>query len=355
MKGYRKGTIPEAFRGKLITNHEPQTNLMKDHPTGNTERETVRATPNFHPYLRKPIVLWIGIAIAGLAANGQAQSGTPWLDRASGGESTNRVSITVEQDRRVIQANGIPDHPVGQFPNRRNPNRIASQDYVYTLPANPKPAQNTTPLGMFPFGIAVNGVVMDPGAAEWWNGDRNSGWQYEPLSGIIDLGVDANRAHVQPNGAYHYHGIPTALLQRLKEKQSGPILLGWAADGFPIYGPEGYSDPKNPQSPMKRLGSSYRVRLGDRSNGPGGDFDGSFVADYEYVADSGDLDECNGRFGVTPEYPEGTYHYVLTEEFPFIPRRFRGRPDASFMRRGMGPPGGGGRRPGGGSPPQPRF
>ena len=75
---------------------------------------------------------------------------------------------------------------------------------------------------------------------------------------------------------------------------------------------------------------------------PGGTFDGTFVDDYEYIAGSGDLDECNGREGVTPEYPEGTYYYVLTDTFPFIPRSYRGTPDRSFERRGAPP---GGRRP----------
>lgn len=52
---------------------------------------------------------------------------------------------------------------------------------------------------------------------------------------------------------------------------------------------------------------------------------------------AGDLDEANGRFGVTPEFPQGTYHYVLTENFPFIPRQFKGTPDSSFFRRGPPP------------------
>ncbi|MBL0185636.1 MAG: YHYH protein [Candidatus Obscuribacter sp.] len=58
----------------------------------------------------------------------------------------------------------------------------------------------------------------------------------------------------------------------------------------------------------------------------------------------GDLDQCNGRTGVTPEYPQGTYYYVITETYPFIPRCYHGTPDPSFERR---PPGGG---PGSGRP-----
>jgi hypothetical protein len=160
------------------------------------------------------------------------------------------------------------------------------------------------------------------------------------------LGVDASHAHVQPNGAYHYHGIPAALVHDLTGGKDKAVIVGWAADGFPIYNNVGHADPKDAASPLKALRSSYRVKSGKRDGGPGGAYDGTFVADYEYVAGLGDLDECNGRFAVTAEYPEGIYQYVLTEQFPYVPRMFRGTPDSSFARKG--PPGGaGGGRPGG--------
>jgi hypothetical protein len=59
---------------------------------------------------------------------------------------------------------------------------------------------------------------------------------------------------------------------------------------------------------------------------------GSFVQDYEYVAGLGDLDQCNGRTGVTPEFPSGIYHYMITTTFPFVHRCVRGTPS------GGGPP-----------------
>ncbi|MDB5319859.1 MAG: hypothetical protein JWN40_1490 [Phycisphaerales bacterium] len=262
------------------------------------------------------------------------------------------VSISVDGDVRVIRSNGIPAHETGQFPNRGNPNTIAPQRYEFRVPAEPKAAERTTPLRMQPFGVAVNGVVFDPGAAEWWNRDRSSGWQYEPLAGGRMLGVDQSHAHVQPNGAYHYHGIPVGLVFALTDGKERMALVGWAADGFPIYNPVGYSDPKDATSAVKGLKSGYRVKKGTRPGGPGGAYDGTFVADYEYVVGAGDLDECNGVVGVTPEYPKGIYHYVLTEEFPFVPRMYRGTPDGSFSTHGPpgGGPGGGG--PGGGGPGQ---
>ena len=50
----------------------------------------------------------------------------------------------------------------------------------------------------------------------------------------------------------------------------------------------------------------------------------------EYINTLGSLDEANGRNGVTPEYPKGTYYYIITEDFPSIPRYFRGNPSDDF-------------------------
>src|SRR2546429_53225 len=104
------------------------------------------------------------------------------------------------------------------------------------------------------------------------------------------------------------------------------LLIGYAADGFPIYSNRGHKSANDAKSPLKTLRSSYQLKKGERPTGdagPGGKYDGTFTQEFEYVAGSGDLDECNGRNGVTPEYPNGTYYYVATDTFPFIPRLFR--------------------------------
>lgn len=260
-------------------------------------------------------------------------------DQAAPGES--RVSITTKGEQRVIVANGLPDHRTGRFPNRDNPNEIRAQTYRFTIPLHPQPAARVTKLVRQPFGIALNGVLFDPGTAEYWQNDRDSGWHYDALGGAFSLGLDADNAHVQPNGAYHYHGIPTALLARLSSGKKQMTLVGWAADGFPIYAQWDHRDPKDAKSEIVAMKSSYRLKSGTRptSGGqPGGRYDGVFEEDFEFVAGSGDLDECGGRFGVTPEFPAGIYHYVLTTDFPFIPRAFRGTPDPSFARRNAGGP-----------------
>jgi hypothetical protein len=263
-----------------------------------------------------------------------------------------QVRIYLKGNYRYIVANGLPNHQTGTFPNPGNPNSIKAQSYQLRVPANPEIAAKIRRFQVGRFGVAVNGVLFDPGAAEFWRGDRN--WQYEALSGKLNLGIDANNAHVQPTGAYHYHGLPTGLLAKLSSSKK-MLLIGYAGDGFPVYAPYGYSKPRNARSSIRRIRSSYRLKKGKRDRGPGGQYDGTFVQDYEYVAGSGDLDECNGRFGVTPEYPKGIYHYYITQEFPFISRAFRGTPDETFVPKGGAPmPGQNPSRPappGSGQPP----
>ncbi len=105
---------------------------------------------------------------------------------------------------------------------------------------------------------------------------------------------------------------------------------------------------------MAPLRSSYRLRSGTRDGGPGGAYDGTFGRDYLYLPGLGNLDECNGRVTKTPEYPQGTYAYFLTDDYPIIPRCLRGTPDPSFTQRRGRPPGGRGPPPGRRPPPPPR-
>jgi hypothetical protein len=256
------------------------------------------------------------------------------------------------------------------------------------MPLKPKAAEEQRPLRGYLFGVAVNGVVFDPGTAEIWQPgdkivsrpgpgtrmgpgvDRSKVWNYQGM-GRMNLGIDGNHAHVQPTGAYHYHGLPIGLIDRLRKEQGSDkmLLIGYAADGFPFYAEYGHEKADDAKSPLKKLTSSYHMKKGNRpkgDDGPGSKYDGTFEQDFEFVEGSGDLDKSNGRTGATPEYPEGTYYYVATADYPFIPRIFHGTPDSSFAKR-MGPPPGGpggpdgppgrrGRRgpPPGEGPPPPR-
>ncbi len=248
-----------------------------------------------------------------------------------------------------IRSNGIPSHAVGRFPNKDNPNRIAAQRYQFeTGPAEIKRTAQAMRRGGL-FGIAINGVPFDPGTAEFWQGRPDLGWQYEALGGAVRLGLDANFAHVQPSGAYHYHGLPTGLMKELGwSAQAESPLIGYAADGFPIY-----ALTAEQKGEVVEMTSSWRLKSGTRPGGsaPSGRYDGAFVQDYHYVAGSGRLDECNGAFVVTKDYPQGTYAYFLTRSFPVVPRCLKGEAGQSFAKHmarggpggfGAPPPGGGG-------------
>lgn len=248
-----------------------------------------------------------------------------------------QAELFVQGAYRYIHANGIPDHQTGGFPNRNNPNAIREQSYRYRVPKNPRLNDYIAEVRGQPFGVALNGIPFDPGTAECWGQHRgghpagNCDWREEAIvNGEGKLGLDSSNAHVQPNGAYHYHGIPTKLVSALG---GGDLVhVGYAADGFKIYVDQAGAYP-----------SSYILKTGRRLGGPGGKYDGTYTADFEYVIDAGILDECNGTsIG-------GEYAYVLTDTFPFIPRCWRGTPDDSLthgglgMRNGLGTPDG--RRP----------
>lgn len=259
----------------------------------------------------------------------ETQSGTLNVVPATTPAGRNKVRITQTGTSRKITANGLPDHLVGRFPNSGNPNSIRPQRVSLSMPAAPRKSAHTTPLRFgWVFGVSVNGVVFDPLAAEFWQGDPRSGWSYDALGGAVPLGLDANHAHVQPSGSYHYHGIPTKLLASVGWRSDAHSpLVGYAADGFPIYALTGRFDGK-----VTPATSSWRLKSGTRPGGraPDGRYDGAFNEDYTYVAGSGTLDACNGAWTVSAEYPQGTYAYFLTESYPVIPRCFAGQPDPSF-------------------------
>jgi YHYH protein len=245
--------------------------------------------------------------------------------------AANEVNIKEDGKYRYIESNGIPDHSTGKFPNSGNPNSISEQDHKYKISLNPVKTGRVSSVHIV--GVAVNGVPMEPGTAEFWNRDRSSGWNIQAFAPNTNLGIDSSNAHVQPNGTYHYHAAPKGLINK-----TGKSLVGWAADGFEIH----YIGSK--------AKSSYRLKSGTRPSGPKGKYDGTYDQDWEYVEGQGNLDKCNGGD------LNGQYAYFITDTYPFIHRCVFGTADASFERRGggQGPEGrsGSDRRDG---PPQPRH
>lgn len=287
------------------------------------------------PFRRRDLL--VGAAGAAAGIGGLVIGASLWKPR-SVTDLASQIHFRLEGSARLVDANGLPGHEIGDFPNAHDPIPVRAQSHHLKMPARPIAGEQTVPLGMWWFGIAVNGIPFDPSAPSW-KGDVATGWQFEVLhpANALSLGIDRNNAHTQRGGLYHYHGLPAGLLSRLASESGARamLLVGYAADGFPIYGPEAPADAEDPESPRRRLRPSYRLSDRPRPGGPGGRCDGRFVEDYLYEPEFGDLDQCNGRRGPTPEYPDGTYYYVLTDSFPFIPRTFRGIPDPTFRH---GPP-----------------
>ena len=131
----------------------------------------------------------------------------------------------------------------------------------------------------------------------------------------------------------------TQQLQELSTGWQHSPILGWAFDGNPIYGPYGYIDATDQSSGIRRIRSSYRIKpilIYDQATNPNpirsdgpllSDYPaGSFIEDFEYTFQYGDLDQYNGRFCKTPQFPEGVYAYFISIDasdagnpvFPYI-------------------------------------
>ena len=172
-----------------------------------------------------------------------------------------RYSWSSNGSQRVLNGNGIPNHEVGTFPNADNPNRIREQNINERFTLCPSVIYEnglevTGPALVIAY--ALNSVKFDPATAGRCNdagecslAQGQGKWSIEALGhDTFDFGDDMNHAHVQPNGAYHYHGIPELLVDFLGDSQ-GMTIVGWASDGFPVYARYGYSDPNNPNSSIK--------------------------------------------------------------------------------------------------------
>jgi hypothetical protein len=136
-----------------------------------------------------------------------------------------------------FSGNGLPEWgTTGEFPISpsddayrydRNPNSIRAQSVRYSLPRHPKAASSPSCLPMGAIGIAKNGVAIFNALDA---GDRDA---------VAHETQDSCGGHPQQSGVYHYHDIPSCLTRgEAKDRASG--LVGWALDGYPIFGPRGH-------------------------------------------------------------------------------------------------------------------
>lgn len=254
---------------------------------------------------------------------------TSWIKSTGRGYNnylTNVQKIDYSANYVYIKAASIPSYSIG--PWKANPNSPTDLNSLYKIPRKPKEqtgAKTAVPLGAI--GIWSNGVTMfNADDAQSYNNKgiwKRNAYVFEKIS------FDSCNGHPAPNGAYHHHVNPICLYNTKDNTNHSPII-GYAFDGFPVYGPFGYSNPLDKNSSIKRIQSSYKTRaitvrqtlptgttLSSDNYGPdvGSTYPiGSFLQDHEYIKGYGDLDEHNGRFTITPEYPAGTYAYFVATD-----------------------------------------
>jgi hypothetical protein len=129
----------------------------------------------------------------GIAAPTTAATGI-WLLADSGNRAPSDVSIITANGKRLVTANGMPNHAIGDFPNSHDPVPLRTQKHTLQTPFTPAATEKPVPLAMWLFGIAVNGVPFEP-SGPFWNADGNCGWQFEVLhpANAVALGIDCNR------------------------------------------------------------------------------------------------------------------------------------------------------------------
>lgn len=261
-------------------------------------------------------------------------------------ESSNAVCTEVVDNVRSFYSNNYPDHSIGNVTSINNLT-TAAQDDTWMMCAYPMESNSFTNLYSseaemgcttnYVFGIGLNGVKYDPNSAvnfEYTDGggetQTNYDWHYSAYNNFNVVQNNENHAHLNPFGEYHYHGVPTDYFMNSNyygmDGTSHSPIVGYAADGFPIYYKYVFAN-VNGTGGITSLGSGYSLKSGSREVAddiPQGTYNGDYVEDYQYSDASTDLDECNGRYAVTPDFPSGTYYYVITDNFPYIPRCFKG-------------------------------
>jgi YHYH protein/type IX secretion system substrate protein len=314
------------------------------------------------------LILLISILILELGLKAQTNPAiTSWLQNTTvtgrhyvSGNSTpiddadlvNVQSVQYSTDYVYVSATGIPAYVTGPFLDG-NPSLATAQNSIFKFPLNP--VQNTgtpTSTNMGNIGVFINGTALfDNRDGVAWNNSSSSlcgGPGNSPCPGgptaVMDwnrdaipaekAGFDCSKGH-PAMGNYHHHQNPSAFkldlnvvsticntydadgLYAIDSTKHSP-LIGFAYDGFPIYGAYAYAE-TNGTGGITRMKSGYELTgATTRTNGPAVNstyFEGYFKEDYVFVSHPGEndyLDEHNGRFCVTPEYPAGTYCYFAT-------------------------------------------
>ena len=224
-----------------------------------------------------------------VAVDCDAASGFPTVEADPANSAYEDPSVTAycTDDELVVQSNGIPDFPFESI----TPNELQAQDWEWRVTRSPKLTGTTSELpelGLAAF--SVNGLpIYGPNEGPPTYGDP-----------LYDNIVDDCLGHTAPQGDYHFHALVAECVLGGEAASPGQVL-GYAMDGFPIYGNEACVDEAcSETAPME----SAWEQVGDPSEG---------AWDAYEVGSGGTLDACNGR-----TQPDGSYGYHLTDTFPYV-------------------------------------
>ncbi len=250
------------------------------------------------------------------------------------------VVITAGDAACTLVSNNIPNHDFNDD-SARFANAVAEVQQSFSIPRSPQLAGSSTALSQRLYNaVMLNGVPVDLLSAGCYRPNdqmadadgnvaigcsENDLWLLDPLGTESKFGADEHNAHTQPDGSYHYHGNPNALFDDSPGPEGSPVI-GFAADGFPIYGSY-FVAPDTGE--LRAAVSGYTLKPGARPESdtdPGGAYDGLYVDDWAFT-DSGDLDECNGMT------VDRQYGYYVTDSYPWIIACHSGTPDNSFAKR----------------------
>ena len=227
-----------------------------------------------------------------------------------------------------VHTEGVPSYGIGPWNN--NPNTVRAQNANYQIPRDPVAnAGSKTATGLGAIAVWVDGTAIF-NASDGISYNNQNVWHQNAYF-FEKISFDSCNGHPPQNGLYHTHIVPACLRTELGDTGTthSPIL-GWSFDGFPIYGPMGFANVDG-SGGVARLNTSWQTRnittrttLANGTSVTAGPTIatkpiGSYLEDYQYTAGSGHLDQFNGRFSVTPEFPDGIYHYVVTIDAAGIP------------------------------------
>jgi hypothetical protein len=160
------------------------------------------------------------------------------------------VNVEVFDTYCNLSSDNIPNHDFNDSSANFRTN-VAEIDRVFRVQRDPQMAPEISQINRQAWdAVMLNGVVADVKSAGCYKPSEsradadgnteagcgpNDNWMLIPLEYSTKFGADIHNAHVQPDGTYHYHGNPNAMFDDSPSGEGSPVI-GFAADGFPIYG-----------------------------------------------------------------------------------------------------------------------